>query len=198
MPDNNIGDVIRMTAKMTYGLNDDDIQNVYHGQVFGSDVSDDDLHEAIMTFLEGAYTQLLPDMTDEITFAALETWNITQDRPIKETAWATLTYGGNSTTSYVSTSAPLVLFNTNTARSQGRKFLPPVTEAGVTDGILSGTVTGHMVDFAAAILANILEVDVGLVMGNWSGTLARFAPFVGAVVSDILATQRRRRRGRGS
>jgi hypothetical protein len=198
MATNAIGDIIRVTAKLEYSTGNDAQQNVFHGMIIGGSVSDEDLHAAVTAHLDDMYGAIVTHIPNDTDFVAIETWNLTQDRPIYETGWDSLTGGTSSADSYASQTAPLVLLNTQAPRSQGRKFLPSFTETDIVDGKVSPTAVSNITTFAGYILSEILGDTWGMSFGNWNKTLSRFAPYIGAIVSDILATQRRRRRGRGT
>jgi hypothetical protein len=194
----NIGDIIRATCKCEAGAGKEDVQNVYHLMMAGGMAEDSEVHEYIAAALDTAYTNIADEIPDDVSFTSIQTWNVTQDRPMLESAWPVLTVGGAGADQTPYPVAPLVLFPTGAARSQGRKFLPPFSEGGMTNGLLTAGVMTKLAGYAADILSNVVGPDWLAIFGNWSPSKARFADWVGAILTDILATQRRRRRGRGT
>jgi hypothetical protein len=195
------GDVIRVTAKMSYDAGTAAVQNVYHFVcTFDADQSDSAVHYTLASTLESAYTYLLPFLRSTLKFDTIQTWNETQDRPMIEDAWPTLVDGDEtSIDAYAAQAAPLVLFGTNAARSQGRKYLPPVIESAVSDyGTLSSTIQTAITNYAGVLLTQAsVSLFNYLNAGNYNKTLSRFAPWLSALISATIRTQRRRVRGVG-
>jgi hypothetical protein len=196
------GDVIRLTAKMSYDSGTAQVQNVYHLVCnFTASQTDSTVQYVLASMLESAYSYLLPFLRSTLKFDTIQTWNVTQDRPMVEDTWPTLVDGDEtSIDAYAAQAAPLVLFNTAAARSQGRKYLPPVIESAVSDyGTLSGTLLTAIANFASVLLISA-SVSVGnnLNTGNYSKLYNRFAPWLSALIEATIRTQRRRVRGVGS
>lgn len=192
------GDILRVTAKLAYNSGVDDIQNVYHLQYVGATETDAVVHAAIATVLNTAYGEIIVRIPSTTTFESIETWNVTQDRPMVEDDWPTLTVGQTASDPLPAQCSCLVLFDTNAPRSQGRKYLPFFTEGLSTAGILSGATLNDVADYIAVLLS---EVDGGTwaaIFGNWSPTLERFAAWISGAAQAIVRTQRRRVRGVGS
>lgn len=191
-------DIIRITAKMT--IPPDDFQNVYHAQYLGpSGQSDAVAWTDVATVLETMYTEVLGEQADELLYDTIELWNVTQDAPMVESAWPTLTAGTSVDRALPYQSAALLLFPTGTARSQGRKFLPGFTDGGTEGDSLwdAGAITA-LVAFAAEALG-VFDLAAGsFTFGNWNPTLVRFAQWVSAIVQAVIKTQRRRSPGVGS
>lgn len=194
------GDVVRVTCKMSHYGGADTVQNRYFVKLqMNSPLQDSQCHDAIADHFDTAYGEIAPGVTDGVTFDSIETWNITQDRPMVEDGWPTLTVGLDGGQPCPAQSAPVILFNTAAPRSQGRKFLPFPSEGHQSAaGILDGTYLGYMADFGAALLQAIVLADGYGLTGNWSKKYSRFAPWISAVVKSVLRTQRRRVHGVGS
>lgn len=193
------GDILRVTAKMVFGA--DQVQNVYHLRVDTSeDVDDDTMQLYVTEKIDAMYNWYQPSMCANVTFTTIELWNVSQDRPMGDWDWPTLTVGGASGDGLPKQCAPLILFGTLTARSQGRKYMPTTNEAGSTSGgSLVSSVLADLGEFAAEVLTNIDIGAVGeAVFGNWSPEKERFAEWVTAGVRGMLKTQRRRVSGVGS
>lgn len=188
--DNN--DVIRITAKMQIPAGN--VQNVYHYRFSGTSGADGDTVLAdIATALDTAYAEIQPGLPNTLTFETIEAFNISADEPIGEIDWPNLTVGGASGQSLPPQCAPLVLFGTGAPRSQGRKYLPAVTE-GETDGggFLTAGFLAALADFAAFLLQAVTTEHGYVVPGNWSKLYTRFAPWISAIIQSKLRTQRRR------
>lgn len=193
-----IGDVIRVTAKMSW--NQQDIQNVYHIQM---QATTSESNMSIMTDiaddLEDAYGYLYAAMHDEMTFDSISFYNLTADEFMAEIEWPTLTTGTESTDPLPMQCAALVRFGTDVLGSQGRKFIGVLTEANLDpDGTISAGLATAMGNFAAQLLNGITGVDWSATYVNWNETLSRVATWASAFVNLYFCTQRRRRPGVGS
>jgi hypothetical protein len=195
----NIGDVIRVTAKFSF--DDEAVQNVYHIRLTATSTETDAaMLSDIADWLDDAYTYVYQAMTTAVTFDSINAYNLTAERFMGETTWPVLTAGTlTDTTSLPPQVAALVRFPTETLRSQGRKFLPPMGEAvsDGTDGWTTGTLTA-LASFASSILLGVLGVDYSAYPGNWNEDLSRWAAWASSLVNAYAATQRRRRKGVGA
>jgi hypothetical protein len=196
-------DIVRVTAKMSYSTGAGQVQNVYHCILYlpTGPAADSVVHDAIAGALDTAYTYLNTQIRNSLLYDTIETWNVTQDRPMVEADWPVLAAGEASADDPGAPQvAPLVKFTTPAARSQGRKFLPPVIETAINNfGTVTSTLQGFMASYALELLGYIPITDFGtLQFGNYSKTYSRFAPWVNAIVSVIARTQRRRVRGVGT
>jgi hypothetical protein len=195
------GDIIRTTAKLTWNAGADEVQNVYHLKLYlDEDMDDTDVHDAIASHLDDCYDDLEPYIAASVTFSTIQTWNVTQDRPMLEAPWPVQTVGGAGQQLYATQFAPLCLFSTQAPRSQGRKYLPPVTEGDVSlGGVLSANLLLAMADFVLPLITDLV-IDLGKTAkyGNWNKSLGRFAPWVSAILQAVGRTQRRRVSGIGS
>lgn len=191
------GDIIRVTAKMSANSGVDLFQNVYHLLFAGSPAEDNIVHDAIALVLDDAYSYPENGWPTTIDADSISSWNLTQDRPMIEAAWPSFGGGTGAGDSVPYQCAPLVLFETDTARSQGRKYLPPVTEALQTNGVLSSAMTDQLVFFAAEFLGGVIGSGWSALFGNWNPDLARFATWTDALIKSIIRTQRRRVPGVG-
>jgi len=191
-------DILRVVAKMS--LNGGDIQNVFHFQVGNADpsVTDANVFGGLNAVLDGAYTTLLPNISTGFSFDSISVYNLTQDYLVGEGPWNTLTVGGAASHSPPQNAA-LVLFSTNTLRSQGRKFLPPMSNALTeSDGTITAAGLAAITIWAANFIGTITGINFDGVFGNWNETQLRFAEWIAAIIKDFFATQRRRYVGKGS
>jgi hypothetical protein len=191
------GDIVRVVARQSYG--EDDIQNVYHCRYTGPDIGDDDFVDEVADALDTAHDAYNVVVASSIDYDTIWFWNVTQDRPLGEVAWPTLTVGGSGADIMPLQTAPLVLFNTAAPRSQGRKYLCPTTETATNaGGVLASPALTALVNYATYILGTMVVGSGTASWGTYNPTLTRFAEFVSAVVRDLLHTQRRRTPGVGS
>lgn len=193
-----VNDIIRVIAKMSQGGGD--IQNVYHYRIdaIPGTSSNANLLSDLTAHANTAYTEIADRMPDTVLFDTVSAYNLTQDEFVGEGSWTTLVDGDETTTLPPQNSA-LVLFSTDTLRSQGRKFLPPFSR-GIAgdDGTIIDTVLADIAAYAADYIGTAVGSHFSGVFGNYNETLVRFAPWATAIVRDFFATQRRRYFGSGS
>jgi len=198
MADYTAGDILRVTCKMHQGASE--FQNVYHIKLTVATAPDDNtVFAAVGEFFDDAYSEITDWFPSGFYFDTIEVWNETQDEPGKEAAWPTLTVGTGTGDTLPFQNAALCLFNTTVARSQGRKFLPPmVNGAADNGGYLDSTAATDIAAFIASLLLNFDELTLAFVLGNYNKELARFAEWVSGAVTNLIRTQRRRVLGVGS
>jgi len=191
------GDIIRVTAKMSHGA--DDIFNVFHLRAYGDTIAEATAETLIANWVDGLYTSLDENFSTGMTFDTISMFNITQDSPMNEVDWPVKTAGLNAAQALPLQVSPLVLFPTSQARSQGRKYLPPITEAD-SDGAgqLSSDLLAGIADFIAAVLNGPSSGGTEFFPGNWNSDLARFVVWISGKAATYLRTQRRRVRGVGA
>jgi len=192
------GDVIRVTAKLSRGV--DDIQNVYHVELTGATPpTDAAFMTQIATTLDTAYAFISASMWTGISYDSVEAYNMTQDYWIGEVAWPVQTTGGDPAGTLPAQCSPLCLFLTAVLGSLGRKFLPAFSLSRIdSDGSISATGLGVMLSFVNAILAGYTSGSYSFSFGNYRAATADFIAYVSATVRDLYATQRRRYVGVGS
>jgi len=193
------GDILRVRTKISKG--NDQYMNVFHLEcAFGTDQAEEDVYDAIADWLDDAYDELDGLMNDGYDFDTIEVVNTTAETVVGEEAWPTLTAGLSATSDLPRQCAPVVRFITNTLGSQGRKFLMGLTEdSNQGSGDLTTALTTALAAYAAKVLVGV-DLGGGSTMypGNFSVDLARFVPWVSAVVNDFFGTQRRRVVGVGT
>jgi len=190
-------DIIRITANMEYAGNT--IQNVYHGRYSGPTEDDAVVETALKNSMDALYNNIKSHYPTDFDFVSIGIWNVTQDRPMTEDVWPSLTSGTGAGDMGATQLAPMVLFGTDTARSQGRKFLPPVIGTLVEEaGDLAPIVVVNTALYIAAALVDIAIGSGTFAYGNWSPTKLRFAEWTTGLIRSIVRTQRRRVRGVGS
>ena len=192
------GDNIRIIAKMSHGGSD--IQNVYHMQVTGTGFGTNEAFLSdVADFMDTLYSNIDQNMSDNITFDTIEAYNLTQDEFIGQTSWPVLVTGFSATGECPHQLAPLVLFNTDVLKSQGRKYLPPLVNTAIDDdGTIVDAVLTNITAFAADLTANLIESTWTGVFGNHREVGDVFIEWTTAQIRDFFATQRRRYLGIGS
>lgn len=192
------GNVCRVTAKMSVDSND--IQNVFHVVTVGAGGhADFDWLEECAQWVDDVYATVEAQINEAVLFDTVEAYNMTKDEYIGEIGFPELIDGGDESDMLPIQCAALVLFQTPTLRSQGRKFLPPFGEGwSLPDGSPSPGAITQMGFFAAVALAGF-QVDLDdCFPGNYRISGGAFIPWTNGLVQDFYATQRRRYRGSGS
>ena len=191
------GDIVRITCKFRQSGNA--VQNVYHARVTTTgSVPDSTFLTEMAAEMDDMYTDITSEIADTVSFSSIEIYNVTGETYVGETGWPSKTTGTNTADQLPPQTAPLVLFNTNVLRSQGRKFLPPYTETGSDDfGKLATVALSHLLDFIVDVLAAKTGTNWSAVLGNYNYPLERFAQWISGVARAYFATQRRRYIGVG-
>jgi hypothetical protein len=192
------GDIVRVTAKMAIG-GVGAVQNVFYlrkegiGEVPASLWPDD-----IGPWLEDIYGEVNSLLTDNLSYDSWGLFNITQDAPGPDNSWPTLIVGGSATDMYATGVAGLGLLRTERPRVVGRKYFGGLVEGGITESLLTPTMTAAI---AAAIGHMLGSFIGGASLDSWlPGVVDKsgaYWSFTEAVVKDIPAYQRRRKQGRG-
>jgi hypothetical protein len=195
----NNGDVLRVTAKMSSEA-DQDLQNVYYWRGSGVGISTDaQFATACRTELDNAYGYFDDQLADGVSFDSIEIFNITQDVPVGEYTWPTLSAGGSASDVLPEQTALLVTFSTAAARSVGKKFLGGWTEGNNdSDGTIASSLLTLILSYISTILSGFAAGDLDFEAGHWSVINETFVPWLAGLVDDVWATQRRRRPGVGS
>jgi len=194
----NDGDIVRVTAKFLFH-GTEDYSNVYHAQcALTGAASDASVHAAIAAKLDSQYDYVVPFQSLAFDYTTIETWNVTQDRPMVEAAWPSLTAGEATGDALPAQCAALTLFGTNTARSQGRKFLAGFMESmSDSGGEILGTLLTALAQYASGLIVPMTITEGEMQFGNWSVDLARFADWASSKIGTVWRTQRRRVLGIG-
>ncbi len=193
-----VGDVIRVTARMSQGT--DDVQNVYHYKAGGSgSAADVTVQNQIAAALDAAYTDIDDELTTGLSFDDIDFHNITQDEPMGAIDWPVLTAGVTVAETLPLQASACCIFDTAVTKSQGRKFLPPMREAASDDkGVVGTTATTAILAYIVEILATITAGSLTFDAGNYNTLLARFAVWISGELIEHFKTQRRRVVGVGS
>lgn len=198
------GDILKVTWQATLGSGTI-VQNVYHlRSVLVSGRSDANVVADMEQWLEDVYDELVTYMKSSITqdpcSVDVVEWDGTKWEIVHNVGLATPTIAYADTAAILPQQcAAFALFNTARPKSNGRKFIPAFTEAGVENGFLIAGALTAMAAYAAAVLAGyeIAPLDY-YVTGIVREAADLFLDFTLAVVVDTVFTQRRRTPGVGA
>jgi len=193
-----VNDVISATARMQ-APGGQSVQNVWYFKCANGAPSDVNTMLDIAGFLDAQYTLLYPELSNQFDFLDIIGYNITQNRPLPNVGWPTLTTGVSVLTPLPPGLAGLGTVRTALPRTRGRKFFAGLTEQALdTDGNLTAAV--------ALILANVMGIYLQTLIGGTSGST--WVPVIYSAVNGALnalevtgetnpSYQRRRRLGTG-
>lgn len=192
------GDVLRVTAKMTYEQSGA-IQNVFYVKHTGTqDVAEFDFMEAAAAWLDAAWTEPILLFVDELKFDEVAGYNITQDDPLLPEPWPVLIEGGTAGQSSALQVALLVSFQTTVKRSQGRKYLGGIDQLQYDGGGLWKVNVEPLVNDWADIIINGFVVGIETFeVGHVSSVTLAWVPWARYSMDPIARTQRRRVLGVG-
>jgi len=193
-----LNDIIRVTAKMSYG--EDDVQNVFHYKCAESGgVDESTFMTAVRDELDAAYVLMEDFIADGISADSVEAWNLTQESWVGEITWSNFTGGQGLGAKMPPSTCPLITFTTGVLGSQGRKYMPFTTEDyNDLNGNPNASIKTAMGLFAAAILNGFQASGIDFIPGNWRKATSTFIPWVTAIIRGYYGIQRRRRVGAGS
>lgn len=195
------GDIIRVAARHEW-LSTEDVVNVYHFEVFtpptGGNVAA--FVEDVAEHLSGAYEIIDGIIDDGLLPLDIDVYNITQDVPYGKTTFIAPYTGGAATGDALPPQdAALLIWPTDVKRRIGRTYIGVLSEASQNAGILTGGTISTLLTFMTFIresvdLANASDIRL-VVYSRSEGE--RTLP-TAQRVQPLVATQRRRKRGRGS
>jgi len=193
------GDIVRVTAKMSW-IGTNDIQNVYHTEHDGgTSVDESDFMLACAAHLDDAYQHVADIQENNVLYMEVDAYNLTQDQPMLPQAWPNLVNGDVVGETLPLQAAALVSFGTRVKKSVGRKYIGGIAESmQESGGELTVAARGFLQDFGDELLLGFTVSTVGFQWGNYRASDGRFAQWETATPRTIMATQRRRRRGVGS
>lgn len=193
-----VGDFVRLTAKMKLFGTDDNMNIFLYRVDRNANVDDDAFMEDAALFLDIAYTLLLPDLSDELTFISVDGQNISKSELLPEKPWPTLVNGDNVGNLLPTQVAAEVFWPTITPKVRTSSFLGGyVVTANTATGAIGGPTIGRVEAFGAA-LKEWNMVDVDAVKGSFNPIKLLFTQAGDPVVPTRWRTQRRRRVGVGS
>ena len=195
-----VGDILRGSFRQKWdGV--DDVVNVYHFLIDVAGTSDDeDFLAGITQAVNLAYTEVESHLANNLQATVVDWFNVTQDTPLGQRSWGSGYSGGTGTGEALpTTAAALILLPTAKKRTQGRVYLGPFLEAAQSDSRWTGTVLTALADFATQLVLPTTVTNDGearyVVYSRAQGDA--HIPTSRRIV-DIVASQRRRRLGRGS
>jgi hypothetical protein len=197
-----LSDVLRVTAIMKE--EDAGIQaNVYLVRIHsitGAGIADATVLADMADYLDGMYDNIDTLMSNRVDFYQVNVFNVTQDRPLGNTSWPTLTHGNEGANILPTQVAAFIQGNTGYSRCWARKFVGGFTEThNESGGIIAAALIAALVNMASDWLA------------GWTGTggdtyepvvysskFGLYRVVAEAVIREIWATIRRRRIGKGA
>lgn len=199
MAEINVGDVLRIGATWTLE-NNFEITNVWHAEVSGGNPTTyAGATQDIQDYMEEIYTELLPEMSDDMDTDFLTLSNLTEDTTFGAIAWGNPLAGANVN----QVTAPGVcLFTwarTLKPRVQMRKYFGAYGNSSLTDGEWGAAARA---DASDAMSIHVLPWQTGAVIEltgvAYNRTLGTFVTGISVATALEPGYQRRRRRGRGS
>lgn len=193
------GDIIRMTLTMQ-GSDGQVFQNVFHSQPVGliTPVDGDDFKLGVLPVLEAMYQNIQALITNNLNFISVDFYNVTQDLPFGESAWAGISSGSATGDELPAQVSPMVNFTTDAKRSTGRKFIAGVVESACdAAGKVGSAAQIALANYAGSALLGWVAGGENFVFGNWQKAAGTFAPWTGAIIDSIFSSQRRRKQGTG-
>ena len=194
----NSNDISRVTAKMKFH-GADAVQNVYHVQnISPTGVDDDDYRTHISKWLDAAYQCINGLLHNGITYDTISIYNITQDRPLPDVDWDTLTVGALAENDLPAGVAALITFDTDTKKITGKKYLAgwPISAVD-NDGNFVSAVATVLLCMALKLYGTQTFFTINSLPGTWRQSTLKFTKFQSASIDLIPAYQRRRRPGTG-
>lgn len=197
------GTILRIVMSMAW--TDGEInQNVYNAVVTGggSPWDDADILADAEEWADDVYLNVAGFMSDEldgVTVTVYEYDAVDDDwDEVGVTAWVYNFTGSED--QLPRGNAGLINFKTTDPDVSGKKFLPGLTEAAITAGLLNGGTLAALVAMAVDIMAPFVGGTSGATWttGVWSVVGTVFKAYTGtAITSNVMAYQRRRKRGVG-
>lgn len=197
------GTILRVVASMAW--TDGNInQNVYNAVVTGggSPWDDGDIADDAELWADDMYLNIAANMSDELDGATVTVYKYDPvDQDWDEVAVVAWVYNFTNTDDQLPRgNAGLVNFKTTDPDVSGKKYIPGLTESGVNDGLINAGLLTAIGNYAI----DVMDPFVGGVSGAtwtpgvWSvvGTVFK-AYSQQAITSNVMAYQRRRKRGVG-
>lgn len=196
----NPGDILRVAANMNQPTLGDYV-NVFHYRYDGvGTLADTSTGEDMGLLMDEMYGEIDQNMPDGLAFVDVNVFNVTQNRPYGGFVWPTLTTGGNANEELPGQVAAFVRGLSGFSRNWARKFVGPFTEAhNVAGGFIAPGLLTTLHDWAV----DWISADPLTITGSYTpvvryATGGSWVPITAFVVTNIWATIRRRRAGRGS
>lgn len=195
------GDIIRVAPRLSKPGTGDFV-NVYFFEVTAPVTdTDGDILASLATLMDTMYNSFLSSIHTSVNFEDINLFNETQSIPYGNVPWPTLTSGtGGSSDSLPGQVALFMRGLSGFSKSWARKFIGPFVEA--TNG-LDGTIASGLMTQAAAFgalwLAGATAPSSTFMRPVFFATRATvWRPIIEIAISNVWATFRTRRVGRGS
>lgn len=193
-------DILRVAARLSIADVGDFVNVFHYRQTGATPVSDQDTLEDMGIAMDDIYTPLAARQAVTVTYEDVNAFNVTQGRPLGTIDWPVLTSGGSGTDPLPAQVAAFVRGTTGYSRNWARKFFGPFNEQDSTgNGFI-----------ASALLTALGDAAANWISGPLSGWIGQYVPVVldadagqwrqviEAIISNVWATVRRRRAGRGA
>lgn len=192
------GDVLRVTWEMQ-DAGGNTFQNVYYWRHGGiAPVADSVFLAAAAAHIDTAMVNLHPFQMDNVDPTVMKTYNETQADPLDDVDLSPLSGGSGGPDSLPFQVSGLVTFSTGLRKSLGKKYMGPIIRAATTgSGNLSPTLQTALAAYASQILTNLTAGGETFLVGHYRAATAVFVDWIGSIVENIFATQRRRKPGVG-
>jgi len=197
-------DVVRVTAKMT-DANGSLIMNVFYW--IGANttpVTESAFLTAVEAHISAMYEAMDTYLPNTLTPYEIEadimhfvSGKLVTKAPVGTIAWTTWAGGEGSTDGLPQQDSALVNFPTLIPGVVGRKYIGPLVEAAQNAGVAVGGLLAELATFGGLYLGALTVSGETFWSGVMSTKTAGFVGFVTDVVRSVIATQRRRKVGRG-
>ena len=191
-------DIVKITACMTHE-DTGDVQNVFWYKQLTGSTDGPTLLSVVAGRFTTAYDYLDDYMPDKISYDLVKGFNITSDLPMADQNWSGLTVGQvDAADPMPSDCCMLVKGRTDGNKVRFRKYLGPFTEADHGNGLWQTSLLAAGASWLSYILTAFASGSGTGQFGVWSDVLETWYPVLSQVVDAVVATQRRRKRYRGS
>lgn len=198
-----VGNILRVVASMGYA-DGAVMQNVYNAVIGGAGGPYDeaDIVDDAVDWAEAMYAEVVGDMTEDLFSTQVQVYVYD---PIDDD-WDEV---GSDTWSWAPTditkqlprgNAALLVARTTDPDVNGKKYIPGLAEGSIGDGLINAPVVANLVSFGVEWLTQFVGGVSGATWdpGIWSPTRTNLFVMSGTlIVSNIVAYQRRRKRGVG-
>lgn len=200
-----VGEVVRVVCKLI-DVNGSQIQNVFYAYHSGSSpVAEATFLSDVETKLSATYglvSTLIPNTTtsDEISCDVVEFigGKETVVRPVGDIAWTTWSGGTASGEGLPQQDCALVQFPAGSTSLRGSKYIGPLAETAQANGSLTSAAVSALTSWAAAVVSGfIVDTTEQFYFAIMSTKFATHIKLASSIINSLVATQRRRRAGRG-
>lgn len=196
-----IDDVLRVSGRLTFDNNEDDIVGVHHYEVTGGSETDAQTLINIGIVMESIYATVVGRQSQDISYEEITVKNVTQNVILGDTPWPTLVAGALADDALPPQVTALVLASTPSPTRQGRKYAGGFVELDNVGGLLAGALVAALGNFADNYVLTQVIGPINyrpVIMSSPDGPLQPIFPLLVGKVILAFRTQRRRTLGRGS